>query len=234
MHARGGARAVYQPVQSVLTPERDGDPLLLARRFRQRLAVERCYVADLDALTGGARQLDLLRQLVRPEHGFGPGLMVDAAIHDAESARSLLDLGATTVIIALESLPGPRALEHLIRSLEPGALLLSLDLRGGRPVTRAGADWEGGHDPLALARTLARTGLGRLLILDVALVGKNEGPPFETILAIHSALPELDLLAGGGVRHEADLARLEQLGVSAALVATALHDGRLAGYIATR
>jgi phosphoribosylformimino-5-aminoimidazole carboxamide ribotide isomerase len=36
----------------------------------------------------------------------------------------------------------------------------------------------------------------------------------------------LELVAGGGIRGPEDLARLEARGVSAALIASALHDGR--------
>ncbi|WP_019171316.1 HisA/HisF-related TIM barrel protein [Pseudaminobacter salicylatoxidans] len=35
------------------------------------------------------------------------------------------------------------------------------------------------------------------------------------------------MIAAGGVRHEADLRQLSELGVSAALVATSLHNGVL-------
>ena len=234
MHARGGARASYQPVESTLTPERAGDPFLLARRYRARLRVTRCYLADLDALTGGGRQLDLIRRLADPVEGFGAGLLVDSAVADADAARQLLAAGADTVVVALESLPGAAALSALIRSIGANRLLLSLDLRAGIPIVHSASDWAAPADALALAAQLIRAGADRLLILDLARVGKNEGPPFDTIQAIRAAHPALPLLAGGGVRHAADLTRLSTLGVSAALVATAIHDGRLADYIASR
>ena len=45
--------------------------------------------------------------------------------------------------------------------------------------------------------------------------------------AVRGALPEIELLAGGGVRGRADLERLAAAGCDAALLATALHDGRV-------
>ena len=61
--ARAGERAGYQPVRSVLLPECVGDPVALIRAFRQRLGAERCYVADLNAIAGGAVQRRTLRRL---------------------------------------------------------------------------------------------------------------------------------------------------------------------------
>ncbi len=40
-------------------------------------------------------------------------------------------------------------------------------------------------------------------------------------------MPGVTLLAGGGVRNADDLRRLKASGCDAALVATALHDGRI-------
>ena len=50
---------------------------------------------------------------------------------------------------------------------------------------------------------------------------------FETIARIRRAAPELTLAAGGGVRNPADIERLAACGCDAALVATALQDGRI-------
>jgi len=41
------------------------------------------------------------------------------------------------------------------------------------------------------------------------------------------ALPGVAIYAGGGVRHDEDLRALESAGASGALVATALHEGRI-------
>ena len=44
---------------------------------------------------------------------------------------------------------------------------------------------------------------------------------------LHDRFPELELLAGGGVRGAADLRALAAAGTSGALVATALHGGAI-------
>src|SRR6266498_930292 len=90
VHARAGERARYQPVRSVLSPDCIGDPLALLRAFRERLGAERCYLADLDAIGGGAVQGGVLRRLVQLEGARGGALLVDAATHSPDGALELL------------------------------------------------------------------------------------------------------------------------------------------------
>src|SRR5687767_1274492 len=79
VHAVGGDRARYAPVGSVLATGQPGDALSIARAYRRTVGVHRCYVADLDAITGGAVQRELLGRLASPE-GFAGQLLVDAGI----------------------------------------------------------------------------------------------------------------------------------------------------------
>jgi len=231
VHAGGGDRSRYQAVHSLLAPGAHGDPLALARAFRLRLRARRLYVADLDALLGGPPQLDLIARLADPAEGFGRGLMVDAA---AMAPAELLQAGATDVIVGLESLRQPEGLAAAVAAVGAERVVFSLDLRDGRPVIAAGAAWAEERPLIALARLAVEAGVSRLLVLDLARVGAAAGPAIDAISAVREALPEAVLLAGGGVRDAADLAALEALGVSAALVGTALHRGGLDGYIESR
>src|SRR5437868_13909584 len=95
VHARAGERARFQPVRSVLSPDCAGDPLALIRGFRERLGAERCYVADLDAIEGGAVQSTVLRRLAHPEGSPGGPLLVDAGTRSPDGALELLSLGAS-------------------------------------------------------------------------------------------------------------------------------------------
>ena len=58
-------------------------------------------------------------------------------------------------------------------------------------------------------------------------VGSGEGPDVTLLGELHARFPDVELLAGGGVRHAADLRALAGAGASGALVATALHGGAI-------
>jgi phosphoribosylformimino-5-aminoimidazole carboxamide ribotide isomerase len=66
-----------------------------------------------------------------------------------------------------------------------------------------------------------------VLVIDLARVGSGTGPPLNAVSVLSAALPGVAIYAGGGVRDDADLAALASAGATGALVATALHEGRI-------
>jgi phosphoribosylformimino-5-aminoimidazole carboxamide ribotide isomerase len=194
VHAVRGERERYRPL---------GDPLSVARRY----GLDELYVADLDAITGGGVQSDVIAALAREAR-----VMVDAGDSDP---RALLDLGVDRVVVGTETLADADA-------LLPDAVL-SVDLRHGRVLSRdprlAGLT---ALDALALLRRPRE-----VIVLDLARVGTSSGPDVALIGELHAAFPDLELLAGGGVRDTDDLRALEAAGAAGALVATALLRGAL-------
>ena len=207
VHAVRGERERYRPV---------GDPLSLARTFRDALGLEELYVADLDAIGGGGAQDAIIAELAR-----GARVMVDAGVSEPERARALLGLGAHRVVVGTETLTDADALDRLLG--EPGAVVLSVDLRDGRALSRDPR--LAGLPALDAVARLARAGLREVIVVDLARVGSGMGPDVRLIAELHAAFPGLELLAGGGVRDAGDLRALADAGAAGALVATALHRG---------
>jgi phosphoribosylformimino-5-aminoimidazole carboxamide ribotide isomerase len=222
VRARLGQRTTYAPAGSVLAPAAaPGDALALARAFREVLGLPECYVADLDAITGGAPQRPLLRQLAE----LGGPLLVDAGVATPARARDTLADGAARVVVGLETLPSVAALAAVVRAVGGERVVFGLDLRAGRPLTTA--DRPPATTPLALARLAVAAGVGALLVLDLARVGSGRGVDLALVRALRRSEPAVELLAGGGVASATDVADPAAAGADAVLVASALHDGRL-------
>ncbi|MEJ7812371.1 MAG: HisA/HisF-related TIM barrel protein [Gemmatimonadaceae bacterium] len=223
VHARAGQRSAYRLLRSPLAPGA-GDAVAIARAYRATLGLRDLYVADLDAITQGALvQHALLRELA---HAFGGGVLVDAGISAAAPARRLVEhRGASCAVVGLETLRTFRDLERIVRAVGGGRVAFSLDLRNGAPLVRRGAAH--GGTPLALAQRAAAAGVEKVIVLDLARVGMGQGPDLALVGSLARAVPEVELLAGGGVRDRRDLERLADAGAHGALVATALHDGRV-------
>jgi phosphoribosylformimino-5-aminoimidazole carboxamide ribotide isomerase len=64
--------------------------------------------------------------------------------------------------------------------------------------------------------------------MELARVGSEAGPELALIARLRAQRPDVAVIAAGGVRDAVDLAALDEAGVPAVLVASALHDGRLA------
>jgi HisA/HisF family protein len=160
--------------------------------------LEELYVADLDAIAGTGANNAIIAALAREAR-----VMVDAGVSEPEQARALLDLGVQRVVVGTETLADADAFDGL-----PDAVLRVAGLSAVDVVAR-----------------LHHTGLREVIVLDLARVGSGAGPDTASIAEIHAAFPELELLAGGGVRDADDMRALADAGAAGALVATALHRG---------
>lgn len=218
VHAVRGDRERYRPLRSRIAE--GSDPLELTRAVRERFGLDELYVADLDAIGGGPGSADVVAALAREGR-----VMIDAGSAEVAAVARLLELGVARVVIGTESLPGAEAFGRLRAGLPEAPLLLSVDLRGGRLLSPDPA--LSGVDAVEALARLAEAGAREAIVLDLARVGGGEGPDVTLLGELHARFPEIALLAGGGVRHAADLRALAGAGASGALVATALHCGAI-------
>jgi HisA/HisF family protein len=213
VHARRGQRDDYMPLQSPLVE--GSDPVDVARALCAACATRNLYVADLDAIAGhpvDETTLTALAALAEP--------WVDAGATSAEPAAALARAGVARNVIGTESMaPG-----RLPATSQP-PVVLSVDLRDGRLIS---LDPQlAGREPGAAVPLAAALEIRELLVIDLARVGSGSGPPLDAVAELANALPGVAIYAGGGVRDDADLHALESAGAAGALVATALHEGRI-------
>ena len=218
VHAVRGERERYRPLRSGIVA--GSDPVAIARAVRDTLELDELYVADLDAIAGRTAHREAIAALAREAR-----VMVDAGVTDVAEVGRLLELGVERVVIGTETLADERALERLRAALPDAPLVLSLDLRAGR-VLSPQPELQGLGAPEVLAR-LGRSSVREAIVLDLARVGAGGGPDVALVRELSARFPELELLAGGGVRDVGDLRALVEAGAAGALVATALHSGAL-------
>jgi phosphoribosylformimino-5-aminoimidazole carboxamide ribotide isomerase len=224
VQARGGDRVRYAAVTSALTPGIIGDARALLQAYRDLLGARECYVADLDAIQGGELQRKLLRDLAHT--GPSGGLLIDAGVADSARALEVLRLGAARVVVGLETLRSFDDLDSILADAGPDRVVFSLDLRLGLPVTHPSLP-EAQADAVSVAARAVAAGAVMLLVLDLARVGTGGGVDLELLATLRRRFPSQRLLAGGGVGGTPDLERLRQTGCDGALVATALHLGKV-------
>jgi phosphoribosylformimino-5-aminoimidazole carboxamide ribotide isomerase len=108
----------------------------------------------------------------------------------------------------------------------PERVVFSLDLRLGRPMLHP-AHRIPDHEATDIAARAVASGARTLLLLDVGRVGTAGGVDLGLLEALRRRFPSERLLAGGGIGDRRDLARIRDTGCDGALLATALHTGRL-------
>jgi phosphoribosylformimino-5-aminoimidazole carboxamide ribotide isomerase len=226
VHARGGRRERYLPVQAVdgasIEP---GEATALARTYVERLGVSGLYVADLDAIAGRPLQNACIAALASGLSASAPLLWLDAGVSSLERAQQVVGLGAAHVVVGLETLHSYQALAEICEAFG-NRVAFSLDLRNGEPIVAADGI-ASGEPPHVVAARAAETGVGAIIVIDLARVGASGGLDLELIARVRTAAPGLMLVAGGGVHGPEDLTRLADEGCDGALVATALLEGRI-------
>lgn len=251
VHAVAGVRQHYLPVRGPADEHGNetippGNAVALATWYRDRVGVLELYCADLDAIAGRPWQDDLIAGLAN----LGLPLWLDAGASSVAHAQQAAAVGAAHVVVGLETLPSFATLDDICNTVGRSRVAFSVDLRHGQPIGTppisapplgTGSPDADPLDEVSLGRTAglagatpesvaaraAQAGVGSVIVLDLARVGTGTGLDFEMIARVRKSVPDVALLAGGGVRDATDLRRLTDAGCDGALVATALHDGRL-------
>jgi phosphoribosylformimino-5-aminoimidazole carboxamide ribotide isomerase len=215
VRARRGQHSEYEPLRSSLV--QGCEPVAVARALCAICRTRTVYVADLDAVRGNPVDEAALAGLASVAATW-----VDAGATTPQRAAALARVGVARNVVGTQWI-GPGALPGRLFAMSAPPLVLSVDLRDGRLISPDLAE-----SRPATAAPLARVlGVRELLVIDLARAGAGSGPPLAAVAELAAALPEVAIYAGGGVRDQADLRALESAGAAGALVATALHDGRL-------
>lgn len=216
-----GERAGYRPIRSALCA--GSEPLGVARALLDYSGADTLYIADLDALLGGTAQTSILATLLAalPQ----TAIWLDGGFRDAAAfaalARQLGLAGARlTPVFASESLATAQAARGCLA--DPRRAILSLDRRGDLPL-----------DPASCWTTEALWP-ERIIVMTLERVGAFAGPDLQTLAALRRRAPGATLIGAGGIRDAADLHAAAAAGADAWLVASALHDRRLAPCPASR
>lgn len=205
VHARQGNRDHYAPIKSTLCPSANIFDVINV--FWNDFGFVTLYIADLNAITQTGNNHDLLAEVLTTFNHLT--FWIDSGyplphdfLHTFDNYQPILG----TESLANEDLP---ALERFNKNF-----ILSLDFSIGE---------------LGASNLFSKQELWpqQIIIMNLLKVGSKQGPDIEKLAAYQKAYPEHHFICAGGVRDLEDLNMLESIGINQALVATALHNGKL-------
>ena len=206
VHARRGERERYAPVDSVLCPS--AAPVAMLDAMLNFFPFDTIYIADLDAIRRVGNHDAIIASMAKrfPSVQF----WIDAGISDMAALREFSNRHNAVAVIGSESL---RELDLLNSS--PSNIALSIDMKDGEFLGQREifdrADWWP----------------ERILAMNLSRVGSGVGPDLALIQALQQRRLDASIYAAGGVRNAVDLQALSGINAAGALIATALHEGRL-------
>jgi phosphoribosylformimino-5-aminoimidazole carboxamide ribotide isomerase len=204
------------------TGRRYGDPVEAAERWIEAGA-RTLHLVDLDGAFEGERANAPAIERVVEAVGDDAGVQVGGGIRAPEDARSLLDSGVDRVILGTAAVEEPRIVAE-ISDTNPGSVLVSLDAKGGEVVVSGWTEGTG-LDPAEAAARYEDLGAGGILFTDVDVEGRLEGVRTDPVRRVVEAV-SIPVVASGGVATLEDVRALKRAGAAAAVVGTALYEGR--------
>jgi phosphoribosylformimino-5-aminoimidazole carboxamide ribotide isomerase len=204
VHAIGGRRSAYRPLDSPLC--RHGEVLPLVRRLHEDLGLGLLYVADLDAIAGGPPQHGLITAICEGLPGLR--LWLDGGYRNAVGLAAAGPPDRVRPVIGTESWHDPGTLPDI------------------GPVLSIDRDAAGLRDPSGLAAD-PRRWPEDLILMDLSRVGSAQGPALDLLREWQRRAPTARLYLAGGVRDRTDLDTAAAAGAAGVLLASALHRGAL-------
>ena len=208
VHAVRGERSLYEPISRYSRIVSISDPLGVMKEIRPK----EVYVADLNLLTGSGDNLAAIADVSRVAT-----TMADTGITLADD-MDYLPKGITPVLGTETA-----SMKLINEAVLQRDIVVSIDMKQRNVLTR---DPELMLAPLEVIRKLNGIPIDGVILLELDRVGTSSGLDTDFLEKAFS-VSDHPLILGGGVKEVEDLQTLEGLGFRGALVATAVHNGKI-------
>ena len=210
VHALRGERSRYEPIASYSRIVSNSEPLSVLSAIHPK----EVYIADLNLLTGRGNNLSVINEVSRLTRTLADTGISSVKDLDLLSEHVIPVLGTETASLPLIEAAAGKGRQ----------IVVSIDMRTRRVLSSDPC--LAGQMPIELLEKLNHLDLKEVILLELDRVGTSSGLDIAFLEQAQRA-SEHPLILGGGVKDERDLALLEKIGFSGALVATAIHNGRI-------
>ena len=201
----------------------DSDPVKVALDFQDEGA-KWIHIVDLDgAKSGEPQNWEALKSVLRAVDCF---VEVGGGVRSPETARRLLDLGATRVVVGTKLIDDPELAARMFAEFGE-RIVAGIDARNGQ-VAVSGWTEQSKTSAVDLAKRMQSQGAKRIILTDISKDGMLTGPNLALLDEVSESV-EIPIIHSGGIGVLADLnllydrAKIRPEGV---IVGRAIYEGR--------
>ena len=177
------------------------------------------HVVDLTGAIEGVWNGTLWGRLGQTAVPFQAG----GGIRSVKAALDTISAGASRVVLGSTAVWDPARLRSIVDAIDTGRVVAAVDVRDGRAV---GAGWVDEGRPLdEVLDQLAEAGIIRALVTGIVGDGMLSGPDIDLLVHCFERVPEVNLIASGGVGSLDDLRKLRLLPLEGVIIGRALFEG---------
>ena len=199
------------------------NPLEVALQFEDA-GLERLHLVDLD----GAKAGELRNWKVLEKIAGKTNLVIDfsGGINNRKSVTIGFDSGAAFIAIGSVAVKNESDLSGWLIEFGADRFILGADVSNEVIVVRG---WTEVTDISVFdhIKKYKANGIKQFLSTDISKDGLLEGPSFQLYKKIKSEIPEISLIASGGISNLNDIEELENIGCEAAIVGKAIYENRV-------
>lgn len=199
------------------------NPLEVARQFED-IGIKRLHLVDLD----GAKKGEIVNIKVLETIASNTGLTIDfgGGIKSEESLQSVFNAGANLATIGSLAVKEPELFFSWLEKYGAGKIMLGADVNQNK-ITIGGWLKTTDIDAIDFIKINFYKGIKNIFCTDISKDGMLQGPSLDLYMKIMKEIPELRIIASGGVSAMKDIIALKQIGCGGAIVGKAIYEGRI-------
>jgi phosphoribosylformimino-5-aminoimidazole carboxamide ribotide isomerase len=199
------------------------DPTEVAKRF-EGAGIKRLHLVDLD----GAKARRIINANVLERICLATGLHVDfgGGVQSDDDISLAFSMGAKQVTGGSIAVKKPEVFSAWLSAYGGSKLILGADAKN-RKIAISGWEETTEMDLIDFIKDFQKKGVQYVICTDVARDGLLQGPSLELYKEVMQEIPEINLIASGGVSSLKDLEELESAGVYGTIVGKAYYEGRI-------
>jgi phosphoribosylformimino-5-aminoimidazole carboxamide ribotide isomerase len=199
------------------------NPLEVARMFADA-GIKRLHLVDLDGAKAkhivNYKVLELIASKTNLIIDFGGGLKSDKDLEVAfESGAAMVTGGSIAV-------KEPDVFLQWLQKFGSEKIILGADAKEGK-IAVSGWQEETGIPVLEFISGFYQKGISKVISTDISRDGMLTGPAYDLYEEIMDALPEVEMIASGGISSMDDIYKLAAMNVPGVITGKALYEGKI-------
>lgn len=201
--------------------EVESDPFYQLEKFIEDGA-QIIHIVDLDgARHGDRRQFKLIHELAQKS---SVPIQVGGGIRSMEIIEKLVEAGVDRIVLGTAAVENEKLLKEALEKYGD-KIVVGIDAKKGRVATR-GWEKESELQYIEFAKHLEELGVKTLVYTDISRDGTLTGPNLEELSNLLQSV-NCRIVASGGIKDNADIKSLEEIGIKEAIVGKAIYDGKI-------
>jgi len=199
------------------------DPLEVAKEF-QDAGITSLHLVDLD----GAKQGRIINYKVLEQIAGKTNLVVDfgGGLKTSEDLYIAFESGAQMVTGGSIAVKQPDEFERWIQQYGSDKIILGADAKDNK-IAVTGWLEETDQELIPFIAAYKQKGIQKVICTDISKDGMLQGPAIDLYKQILDEIPDLYLVASGGVSRIADIEALAQANIPAVIFGKAIYEGRI-------